>query len=629
MGGPSETGEKGPQERAERTRQVVSEFRSHYDRGEAVSAEAIVAEHQDLMPELGEKLKKVCLVLNAGDEALAQRWTDARKRMDEDTVSFRTGGSSAGASNDAAPTGPLPNTGDEQDLPAQIGKYRVIGLLASGGQAIAYRAADDTLRRDVVVKVSRSARDRAGEREQFFKQGRILGQLGQLNHPNLERVLDCGFDEDRPFLVMDYIGGRNLAQYSRDTRLSPRESAAMVAKIARALAAAHCCGVIHRDIKPHNIVVDKGGEPRLIDFGLALLCDAWQSEPIPSGWLTGTAAYMAPEQARGEEVDARSDVFGLGAVFYFLLTGKAPFAAPSLLAAIDRAKRCDFDRQALNRPGIGRGLRKICLKAMAADREDRYQTAEALARALERWLALRPKWLWSAAAVAVCLVAGAIGVYLLAPRGSAGMAPGAAQSAPPLVQTVPAPADAKIQVTVWQNDAPLPLARAIPLRTGDDLRIECRVPEGLFAALFWLDAAGQLYELPLQVMSDPTPQEPFTRLVWPDPDQANVLAPPPGTEVVLVCAGREAPPSKDEVAPLVGPAQPWPELPERLVVEFDQNSACGGPEPVARGPGNEYRKRLVGAVLERAETLRRRLSERFPVFCGVAFPHVEPDGPAP
>ncbi len=150
----------------------------------------------------------------------------------------------------------------------------------------------------------------------------------------------------------------------------------------------HRRGIIHRDIKPRNILIDESGEPRLIDFGLARLRHAWSDRPDPT-W-GGTLAYMAPEQARLEHdrIGPRSDVFGLGAVLYFLLTGQPPFVGETTDELWDRAKRCDFEKDALRLARVPRGLRRICLTALAADPADRYPSAAAFEKALNRYLIL-------------------------------------------------------------------------------------------------------------------------------------------------------------------------------------------------------------------------------------------------
>jgi serine/threonine protein kinase len=225
-----------------------------------------------------------------------------------------------------------------------------------------------TLNKDLVLKLSKEpcARDRAG-RDQMVTEGKILAEL---EHPNLVPIFDLDFDSaDRPFLAMEYVRGRNLVQEAAQERPSPRQAAAWVAQVARAVAVVHRRGIVHHDIKPKNILIDDARRPRLIDFGVARWRDAWaDGADRPAG---GTLAYMAPEQARDEpkRIGPCSDIFALGGVLYFLLTGQAPFRGKSTAETWARAARCDFDRAAVRSPGIPRRLRQICLRAMDPEPE--------------------------------------------------------------------------------------------------------------------------------------------------------------------------------------------------------------------------------------------------------------------
>lgn len=239
--------------------------------------------------------------------------------------------------------------------PEAIGKYRVISRLGpTSGQGEVFRAVHPRLEKELVIKWSRQASNQAVEeihKKKLLEEGKLLASV---EHANLARVYDLDFHEGRPFLALEYIRGRNLGQLAADEPLSPRQSAELMAKLAGALGAAHRQGVVHLDIKPGNILVDGAGEPRLIDFGLALIRDAWTGDPEKSGEISGTVAFMSPEQARGEreKLGPRSDIFSLGATLYALLTGRAPFDGKEPREALGRAQRCEFDRQALERKGI-------------------------------------------------------------------------------------------------------------------------------------------------------------------------------------------------------------------------------------------------------------------------------------
>ena len=222
----------------------------------------------------------------------------------------------------------------EAPFPAAIGKYLVVGRFPPSGQAEVFRVVHPQFHQERVLKLAKEPVGPDG-RSEIVEEGKILAEL---EHPHLVRVYDLDFLGDRPYLVMEYIRGRNLEQYAGEKPLSPRQAAALVAKVAGAAAFAHRRGIVHRDIKPRNILVDEAGEPRLIDFGMARLRTAWSDDrKEPDG---GTFAFMAPEQARIEspedrqKVGPRSDVFALGAMLYFLLTGQAPFRGRDLARSL-------------------------------------------------------------------------------------------------------------------------------------------------------------------------------------------------------------------------------------------------------------------------------------------------------
>ncbi|HLJ93425.1 MAG TPA: serine/threonine-protein kinase [Gemmataceae bacterium] len=476
------------------------------------------------------------------------------------------------------------------ERPAAIGRYLVLDFLDKGGQAAVYRAFHPMLGREVVLKLSR--RPAAGtqtERGRFVAEGKLLAEL---DHPNLARIYDLDFHEGRPFLVMEYVRGRNLRQVINQQPLMPRQAAGLLAKVARALAVAHRRGILHLDIKPENILIDEAGQPRLIDFGLARLQNAWVADEPNSGTISGTPSYMAPEQARGqaERIDPRSDVFALGAVLYQLLTGKAPYKGKDDYDTLGQAARGDFDQAALRAAPVPGRLKAICLRAMAVDPTDRYPTAEALAADLERFVR-RPRVLlaWgSAAALAVVFVAGALLLRSEKPADSASFRP----------------VDITFGPALWKND--------LPLRSNDRLTIRCPWPADCrSAALFWFDTEGQLKEVTRS-------NDPRTELVYPEEGKRVRLDGPPGTDVVLVCASRSAHTiSEAEMAKLFQAGQPWPALPATVMVAMDRDKIEVQRErslgPVGEDPIYEVQKRL--------EQLQRDLRDRCDFIKGIAFAH--------
>lgn len=301
----------------------------------------------------------------------------------------------------------------------KIGKYHIIGMLDEGGQAEVYRAVNPDLSREVVLKLGRPllGPSQAAARDRLREESRLLAEL---DHPAIAKVLDLDFFECRPYLVMEYIRGRNLRQYAEQHPVPPRESAGLVAMIARAIGTAHARGIVHQDIKPKNLLIDEAGQPRVIDFGLARLCNAWRDNTAEPGTVIGTIEYMAPEQARGEtdRVGPAADIFALGGVLYFLLTGQAPFAGAGVADSLERAREGRWDDAALSSFGIPRALAAICRRAMELDPADRYATAEEMADALERYLRQpsQLKWLLAVLGATAIVVAAMLGIFKMSGR---------------------------------------------------------------------------------------------------------------------------------------------------------------------------------------------------------------------
>ena len=263
-----------------------------------------------------------------------------------------------------------------------IGRYQVIGSLDSGGQADVYRAVHPTLAKELVIKISKQpVRDGSSLRDRLVTEGRLIADL---NHPQLAHVYDVDFHNGRPFIVMEYVRGKNLRQAAADRQISPIEAASIVERLAEGIEAIHQVGVTHQDIKPANIILDRDRQPRLIDFGLARIEDAWTAPADKAGSISGTAQYMSPEQARGEtsRIGPRTDVFALGGVLYSLLTNSPPFAAKSVWDSLEKAKENDFDINALQAKGIPKPLRDVVKRAMAKDPEDRFPSAASFAEEL-------------------------------------------------------------------------------------------------------------------------------------------------------------------------------------------------------------------------------------------------------
>jgi eukaryotic-like serine/threonine-protein kinase len=264
-------------------------------------------------------------------------------------------------------------------------RFEILQLLGEGGMGAVYKAHDRELERDVALKLIRSELARNPEILQRFKQELILAR--QVTHRNVIRIFDLGQADGHKYITMEYLEGRDLRAVLREKgKLPPEEAAKIVLQICRALEAAHAEGVIHRDLKPQNIMLDAGGRAYVMDFGIA------RSAHLPgmtqTGALVGTPEYMSPEQAKGEKLDERSDLFSLGVILYELLIGQSPYHSDTPLATLWR--RIQEKAKPLTEidPTIPKPLSDIVAKALEIDPKDRFSSAKEFAQHLESWLGI-------------------------------------------------------------------------------------------------------------------------------------------------------------------------------------------------------------------------------------------------
>jgi hypothetical protein len=465
-------------------------------------------------------------------------------------------------------------------MPPRIGRYTILQILSvRSGQAEVFRVAHPNLGGDYILKRFRPKK--GVDSVAMIQEGRKLAALRDV--PGIARVLDADVLDGMAYIVLEYIPGRTLQQHAKELSPGFRRSAEITASIARGLGAAHRIGLSHLDVKPENILIDSAGNPKLIDFGIARSRDAWQIESAAEGMVSGTPAYMPPEQAlgRNQELGPRSDVFSLGAVLYFLLTGRPLYDAGSLQERLAKAAQWQWDEPALQACTAPKALKNICRKAIAQDPADRYADGDAFAKALESFLRSIPikRWILVSSCAIFGLLALALAGEWFFPND-------------PLV-------DLPLVVQVQRGERLMPIGDFA--RAGESLGIRAdSIPEGRYAYLVVLNGTKP------QIIKEITPKEMSRDL------EGEVVIPQtvdePTTEVVLVASSRQAFDMIDA---------PWPNLPA-LPEGDSQRVTPMGVKPIEEPRGNDAIDQDQ-AVRAQLEQLRQWMAGRVDGFEAIAF----------
>src|SRR6266513_272418 len=275
------------------------------------------------------------------------------------------------------------------ELLGELGDYELLEEIGRGGQGVVFRARQKSLNRTVALKVSTLGQWASKAHLKRFR--REAEAAASLDNPGIVPIYEVGERDGSCYFSMKFVEGGQLDEVVRRVPMSIRQAAELIAKVALTVHYAHEHGILHRDIKPGNVLLDEKGEPHLTDFGLARLVET-ESSVTHTLEVLGTPSYMAPEQAVGNNaaVGSATDVYGLGAVIYQLLTGQPPFAGGTTYETIKLLLDTEPRQPRLLNPKIDRDLSTICLKCLEKDPKRRYSSAFALAEDLEHWLKHEP-----------------------------------------------------------------------------------------------------------------------------------------------------------------------------------------------------------------------------------------------
>jgi serine/threonine protein kinase len=513
-------------------------------------------------------------LFDRADEIPAVQWESFLERECDDDPGLRgevlrllRAAERAGRDRFLGPT-PEPARTDEPDY---LGKFQVVRRLSeeNTGQAVAYLGFDTDTQRHVVIKRYHGG----GDLQATSDEARALVRVSS---PYVAQCYGVERIGDEACLVVEYVPGRSLAEVLREGPLDPERAIGIASQLAEGVAAVHACGLVHRDIKPANVILHEDGTPRLIDFGLAA--------PLGGRRLqgpSGSPPYMAPEQAKREwdRIDFRTDVYGLGGVFYAILTGLPPHEGATRAELIEHAKLGIIRPLHTIVPDLPEAIESLCMRALAPSPSQRFESARAFRQALEDYPGLpreagsltppgRPGSSWPSGRAAAGLMA-VVAPLILAAIFLPSIVPGPRSARPP--------ARPEQLIQVVREDRPLPrdLRRVLPLYIGlDRFVIEAEVPRGFRPVVFAFGTEGQFYEFSEDALRvEPGHGEETLLVRYPaDPTKFVPLEGKPGTLAVILVAAKDREGLAAAVRQALG-SKPFSKLPAGVLVAMDADRA--------------------------------------------------------
>lgn len=437
-----------------------------------------------------------------------------------------------------------------------LGRYRLVRILGRGAMGVVYEAQDERLGRTVAIKtVLRSHLDNETTAQDYAARFvREAQAAARLSHPNIVTVYDFGEHDDLSYIVMEFVSGRELAELFRSGhRFTLPQALQIMAELLDALAYAHAQGVVHRDVKPANVLVDQAGHVKLADFGVARISSGGQDRTMP-GTMVGTPSYMSPEQILGQPVGSRTDIFAAGVVLYQFVTGRQPFEGQGMFDVQRRILQDEPTPPSGVFAGLPPVLDGIVLRALAKQPEDRYETAAAFAQDLRRLAAdyLPAPGLPATDAPAGQTGSTAVDLQLDIPSPPAVASPAPQSWVSPQTADQPAPAAAAPRRALWPYG--LALGLIVAAAAWWWLQSPTAPPSGATVPPPAVSEAASAAALPA---SQPTaPAASTTATPAPAIDAPAVAAPVAVEPQPVTVPARPAPPPKADRPPPKDPARP-------------------------------------------------------------------------